>query len=184
MFFFIPSFNRPIISISGPWKVTCSIILKLTEQNRIELMTRSAVTSQPNLKNTIKCVWLAIYFHIKNRKSNVIFDEKSHPLMVSNKPILSYYIYNNIIRVTLNTELETLWLIAFNSHTSHLNMTKGSSPESWTPCQENRAQRSIIFSKPHFMTIWIWVTTLTSGSIRVQRHPFQISECLLYVTSL
>ena len=53
----------------------------------IELVTRPAVT-QPNLKNTIKCVSLAIYYHIKNRKSNVIleiFDEKSHPLTVSNK---------------------------------------------------------------------------------------------------
>jgi len=42
-----------------------------------------STVSQPNLKNTIKCVSLAIYYHIKNRKSNVIleiFDEKSHPL--------------------------------------------------------------------------------------------------------
>ena len=45
-----------------------------------------STVSQPNLKNTIKCVSLAIYYHIKNRKSNVIleiFDEKSHPLTVS-----------------------------------------------------------------------------------------------------
>ena len=40
---------------------------------------------QPNLKNTIKCVTLAIYYHIKNRQSDRqmdIFDEKLHPLSV------------------------------------------------------------------------------------------------------
>lgn len=44
-----------------------------------------STVSQPNLKNTIKCVSLAIYYHIKNRKSSIIleiFDEKMHPLTV------------------------------------------------------------------------------------------------------
>jgi len=43
-----------------------------------------STVSQPNLKNTIKCVALAIYYHIKNRASATqlleIFDEKIHPL--------------------------------------------------------------------------------------------------------
>ncbi|KAF6722227.1 Cyclin-Y-like protein 1 [Oryzias melastigma] len=42
-----------------------------------------STVSQPNLKSTIKCVSLAIYYHIKNRDSNRsldIFDEKKHPL--------------------------------------------------------------------------------------------------------
>jgi len=42
-----------------------------------------STVSQPNLKNTIKCVSLAIYYHIKNRKSSnmiAIFDEKLRPL--------------------------------------------------------------------------------------------------------
>lgn len=42
-----------------------------------------STVSQPNLKNTIKCVSLAIYYHIKNRQSERrldIFDEKLHPL--------------------------------------------------------------------------------------------------------
>ncbi|XP_054479923.1 cyclin-Y-like protein 1 isoform X2 [Anoplopoma fimbria] len=42
-----------------------------------------STVSQPNLKSTIKCVTLAIYYHIKNRDSNRsvdIFDEKKHPL--------------------------------------------------------------------------------------------------------
>lgn len=42
-----------------------------------------STVSQPNLKNTIKCVSLAIYYHIKNRKSGgviEIFDENLHPL--------------------------------------------------------------------------------------------------------
>jgi len=42
-----------------------------------------STVSQPNLKNTVKCVSLAIYYHIKNRTSArymEIFDEKKHPL--------------------------------------------------------------------------------------------------------
>ena len=55
--------------------------------------------SQPNLKNTIRAVALAVYFHIKNRNRGIngsiyppdeqddrlveIFDEKLHPLSVS-----------------------------------------------------------------------------------------------------
>lgn len=42
-----------------------------------------STVSQPNLKNTIKAVAFAIYFHIRNRESNrtlEIFDEKLHPL--------------------------------------------------------------------------------------------------------
>ena len=115
-------------------------------------MTRPAVTSQPNLKNTIKCVSLAIYYHIKNRKSNVIleiFDEKSHPLTVSNKPILSYY----IIRVTLNTELDTLSLNAVNSYTSHLNIMIGTCPESWTSDQENKVYS--MFKMPFRRKSWL-----------------------------
>ncbi|XP_029789820.1 cyclin-Y-like protein 1 isoform X2 [Suricata suricatta] len=42
-----------------------------------------STVSQPNLRATIKCVTLAIYYHIKNRDANRsldIFDERSHPL--------------------------------------------------------------------------------------------------------
>ncbi|GAU88466.1 hypothetical protein RvY_01161 [Ramazzottius varieornatus] len=44
-----------------------------------------STVSQPNLRNTIKCVSLAIYYHIKNREEREartidIFDEKLHPL--------------------------------------------------------------------------------------------------------
>ncbi|XP_055544183.1 cyclin-Y [Wyeomyia smithii] len=42
-----------------------------------------STVSQPNLKNTVKCVSLAIYYHIKTRNSERridIFDEKLHPL--------------------------------------------------------------------------------------------------------
>jgi hypothetical protein len=45
-----------------------------------------STVSQPNLKNTIKVVSLAIYYHIKNRTSNTvvdIFDEKLHPVTVT-----------------------------------------------------------------------------------------------------
>ncbi|XP_036374877.1 cyclin-Y-like isoform X1 [Megalops cyprinoides] len=48
--------------------------------------------SQPNLKFTIKCVALAIYYHIKNRDTDGrmlvdIFDEKLHPLSKSEVPL-------------------------------------------------------------------------------------------------
>lgn len=45
-----------------------------------------STVSQPNLKNTVKCVALAIYYHIKNRDMQreleilSIFDERLHPL--------------------------------------------------------------------------------------------------------
>lgn len=45
-----------------------------------------STVSQPNLKNTVKCVALAVYYNIKNRQSNrqiEIFDERLHPLTVS-----------------------------------------------------------------------------------------------------
>ncbi|KAM4605163.1 cyclin-Y-like isoform 2-T2 [Polymixia lowei] len=47
--------------------------------------------SQPNLKYTIKCVALAIYYHIRNRDRDGgmlldIFDEKLHPLSKSEVP--------------------------------------------------------------------------------------------------
>ena len=40
--------------------------------------------------------------------------------------------------MTENTEFDTLWLSGGNSHTNHSNMTKGTSPESWTPRLGNR----------------------------------------------
>ncbi|KAF2358776.1 Cyclin N-terminal [Trinorchestia longiramus] len=44
-----------------------------------------STVSQPNLKNTIKCVALAIYYHIRNTAATRtldIFDEQLHPLTV------------------------------------------------------------------------------------------------------
>lgn len=44
--------------------------------------------SQPNLKNTIKCISLAIFYHISNRKNRgqerlmEIFEERLHPISV------------------------------------------------------------------------------------------------------
>ncbi|CAK6952028.1 cyclin-Y isoform X2 [Scomber scombrus] len=50
-----------------------------------------STVSQPNLKYTIKCVSLAIYYHIKNREVDGrmvldIFDEKLHPLSTEIPP--------------------------------------------------------------------------------------------------
>lgn len=42
-----------------------------------------STVSQPNLKNTIKAVAFAVYFHVKNRENDrtlEIFDERAHPL--------------------------------------------------------------------------------------------------------
>lgn len=47
-----------------------------------------STVSQPNLKNTVKCVSLAIYYHIKNRmweREIAIFDERLHPLTRDNR---------------------------------------------------------------------------------------------------
>ncbi|ALC39343.1 CycY [Drosophila busckii] len=48
-----------------------------------------STVSQPNLKNTVKCVSLAIYYHIKNRQSDRrldIFDDNLHPLTHDHVP--------------------------------------------------------------------------------------------------
>ena len=58
-----------------------------------------STVSQPNLKNTIKVVSLAIYYHIKNRTSNQvldIFDEKLHPLTVMNSHKKGLTFFQNI----------------------------------------------------------------------------------------
>ena len=59
-----------------------------------------STVSQPNLKNTIKVVSLAIYYHIKNRTSNQvldIFDEKLHPLTVIKLTLKNCVRYFDII---------------------------------------------------------------------------------------
>lgn len=55
-----------------------------------------STVSQPNLKNTVKCVSLAIYYHIKNRQSERridIFDERLHPL--TREPVPNDYDSHN-----------------------------------------------------------------------------------------
>ncbi|VDM61805.1 unnamed protein product [Angiostrongylus costaricensis] len=55
------------------------------ERSKSEMKYDSTI-SQPNLKNTIKCISLAIYYHIANRKNRAherlmeIFEERLHPI--------------------------------------------------------------------------------------------------------
>ena len=66
-----------------------------------------STVSQPNLKNTIKCVSLAIYYHIKNRKSSTvldIFDEKLRPLTVRYEHIFVKS-YDMIMLIRINAKL-------------------------------------------------------------------------------
>lgn len=52
-----------------------------------------STVSQPNLKSTLKCVSLAVFYHIKNRdrdrepRTLPIFDEKLHPLTKEEVPV-------------------------------------------------------------------------------------------------
>ncbi|VDM81825.1 unnamed protein product [Strongylus vulgaris] len=59
------------------------------------LPKNDSTISQPNLKNTIKCISLAIYYHIANRKNRSherlmeIFEERLHPItLVITYPLL------------------------------------------------------------------------------------------------
>ncbi|EDW75857.1 uncharacterized protein Dwil_GK14972 [Drosophila willistoni] len=66
---------------STPGGTSCGGMKKSSSCSTIYL--DDSTVSQPNLKNTVKCVSLAIYYHIKNRDSDrrlSIFDEKLHPL--------------------------------------------------------------------------------------------------------
>ncbi|KAJ8019514.1 Cyclin-Y [Holothuria leucospilota] len=60
------------------------------------ILVDDSTISQPNLKTTIKCVSLAVYYHIKNRTTDRemdIFDEQLHPL--SRTPVPDDYNQHN-----------------------------------------------------------------------------------------
>lgn len=62
--------------------------------------------SQPNLKNTIKCISLAIYYHIVNRKNRAherlmeIFEERLHPITVS-VPLIIINLQEDILEISI-----------------------------------------------------------------------------------
>ncbi|VDK45005.1 unnamed protein product [Gongylonema pulchrum] len=66
-----------------------TIILPLKKSNSCStIFLDDSTISQPNLKNTIKCISLAVYYHIANRKNRgherlmEIFEERLHPITV------------------------------------------------------------------------------------------------------
>lgn len=66
--------SQPLIADMRPLKKSSSCSTIYLDDSTV---------SQPNLKNTVKCVALAIYYHIKNREQERridIFDERLHPL--------------------------------------------------------------------------------------------------------
>ena len=71
-----------------------------------------------------------------------------------NKYILLFWQYIHpttiIIGDLSNNEFDTLWLSGGNSHTNHSDMTKGTSPESWTPRLGNRVYLELIDLIPFF----------------------------------
>jgi len=83
-----------------------------------------STVSQPNLKNTIRAVALAVYFHIKNRNRGIngsiyppdeqddrlveIFDEKLHPLSVST--CLSVCLVQAHCSVVFQYAPESMWV--------------------------------------------------------------------------
>ena len=87
--------------MSSKSEIACAVLLQVDEYGQLKKFSScstiyidDSTVSQPNLKNTIKTVALAIYFHIRNRdrftgRNNHldrhildIFDEKLHPLAV------------------------------------------------------------------------------------------------------
>lgn len=78
-----------------------SLLIKIADTGRLKKSNSCSTiylddntVSQPNLKNTVKCVALAIYYHIKNRTSDRlldIFDEKLYPLTVSFKTLICMF---------------------------------------------------------------------------------------------
>lgn len=75
-----------------------------------------STVSQPNLKTTLKCLSLAIYYHIRNRTSErclEIFDERLHPLSKDGPPPEMHnpehrQIYRYLFIYVLNYTLQTL----------------------------------------------------------------------------
>ena len=66
------------------------------------------------------------------------------------KKVVCFYPTTIIIGDLSNNEFDTLWLSGGNSHTNHSDMTKGTSPESWTPRLGNRVYLELIDLIPFF----------------------------------
>ncbi|VDK61104.1 unnamed protein product [Onchocerca ochengi] len=71
-----------------------TVMLPLQKSNSCStIFLDDSTISQPNLKNTIKCISLAIYYHIVNRKNRAherlmeIFEERLHPITRDPIPI-------------------------------------------------------------------------------------------------
>ena len=89
-----------------------------------------STVSQPNLKNTIRAVALAVYFHIKNRNRGIngsvyatdelddrlvdIFDEKLHPLSVSETD--SHLVACSMFKFDVFEKLDPLSVSETDSH--------------------------------------------------------------------
>ncbi|KAG8231913.1 hypothetical protein J437_LFUL011382, partial [Ladona fulva] len=75
------------VNESRPWRKSSSCSTIYVDDSTV---------SQPNLKSTVRCVTLAIYYHIANRTSSrnlEIFDEKAHPL--TREPVPEDYAKHN-----------------------------------------------------------------------------------------
>ena len=95
-----------------------------------------STVSQPNLKNTIKCVSLAIYYHIKNRNSDTIldiFDEKKQPLTV--QKIFTYLLNSCCIFYLFPCDSGT----RCRQITPSTILTTGKSTNSSAPCSMRRS---------------------------------------------
>ncbi|GFY08768.1 cyclin-Y-like protein 1 [Trichonephila clavipes] len=131
-----------------------------------------STVSQPNLKNTIKCVTLAIYYHIRNRTSNRtldIFDERIHPLSVE-----SDYDY---LQMTLPVETSALTFSGTLLVIETISTNNGLTPK------EIKAKFDAVHgaSASVFPTIYNWINEIKCGHISTkddhlsQQHPVEVS---------
>ena len=72
---------------------------------------------------------------------------------------------------------DILWLTAGNSYSNHSNMTKGSLPESWSPCVEQSCSISIF---PYRFNINYSVCLLINTNININYFQEGLSISILY----
>ena len=113
------------------------------EENRLEVRLRSLRTTTLYSIASTYILFLVVQetvfpiFLRKTQHEHQNVNDESYPTTI-------------IIGDLSNNQFDTLWLSGGNSHTNHSDMTKGTSPESWTPRLGNRVYLRLIDLIPFF----------------------------------
>lgn len=118
---------------------------KIGEQDRQKASSCSTIfvdnstISQPNLEQTIKCVSLAIHYHIKNRSSDNtsdIFDESIHPLKMPTTQTITINDPNSTSPSSMQFKTQELIILDDNQRDERMNNNNNTQGPQDEPDQE------------------------------------------------